>query len=477
MFIEKKLRTLIRAILLLIILSFAFNITNAGGKQVNVFYYPWYDTTRHWQEGYLRSILVPPQPPQLGQYSSRNNSVINQHITWSETYEISNWICSWWGPGSWEDITIENNIAPLLAGHNVTYCIFYESASLLNLQNNQINFDSSTTATFVSHIHYIASTYFSDPKYLKINGRPVIYLYLSRCFTGSYKAALQQIRQDVQTLGYNIYIVGDEVYWGTPDTARIATLDAITTYNMHGPANYAGYPSQTNFISDVYNQFVLYKTAATSKGVTFIPGTNPGFNDRGVRLSANHPVISDQFQQDSSYTSTLSHYADAVLGLIDPTINSVCVTSFNEWHEDTQIEPSIVSSPTNNDGTPDYEYTQGYYYKGYGTDYLQVIKDKFGSTTGITVQNNLPKSFALNQNYPNPFNPSTAISYRLSAVSQTTLKVYNVLGEEVATLVNGVQQAGEHTVNFNATNLTSGIYLYKLQAGNFVETKKMILMK
>ena len=83
----------------------------------------------------------------------------------------------------------------------------------------------------------------------------------------------------------------------------------------------------------------------------------------------------------------------------------------------------------------------------------------------------------LSQNYPNPFNPSTAISYQLSAVSQTTLKVFNILGQEVATLVNEVQQAGVHTVNFNANNLSSGIYFYQLHAGNFVETKKMVLMK
>jgi pectinesterase len=91
--------------------------------------------------------------------------------------------------------------------------------------------------------------------------------------------------------------------------------------------------------------------------------------------------------------------------------------------------------------------------------------------------NEIPGSFSLNQNYPNPFNPSTAISYRLSAVSQTTLKVYDILGREVATLVNEVQQAGNYKINFNAGNLPSGVYFYKLQAGNFNETKKMLLIK
>jgi hypothetical protein len=90
----------------------------------------------------------------------------------------------------------------------------------------------------------------------------------------------------------------------------------------------------------------------------------------------------------------------------------------------------------------------------------------------------------LNQNYPNPFNPATVISYQLSVISKVNLKVYDIIGKEVATLVNEVQQAGVYTVNFNAGNLSSGIYFYKLwvstptgTAGSFVQTKKMILLK
>jgi len=91
--------------------------------------------------------------------------------------------------------------------------------------------------------------------------------------------------------------------------------------------------------------------------------------------------------------------------------------------------------------------------------------------------------FSLSQNYPNPFNPSTTIKYSIprstefNSVAQTTLKIYDILGREVATLVNKQQQAGNYEVNFNANNLSSGIYFYKLQSGSFVESKKMILLK
>jgi hypothetical protein len=99
----------------------------------------------------------------------------------------------------------------------------------------------------------------------------------------------------------------------------------------------------------------------------------------------------------------------------------------------------------------------------------------------------IPLEFALMQNYPNPFNPSTVISYQLPVSSDVTLKVYDVLGNEVATLVDEEKPAGNYEVEFsakggsasggNAYNLASGIYFYKLQAGNFIETKKMLLMK
>jgi hypothetical protein len=98
--------------------------------------------------------------------------------------------------------------------------------------------------------------------------------------------------------------------------------------------------------------------------------------------------------------------------------------------------------------------------------------------TGIKTQTStVPKTFALSQNYPNPFNPSTNINFSLEKPSNVTLAVYNILGQKVATLVNSYMQAGSYTYQFNASKLASGIYIYRIEAGNFVSAKKMILMK
>jgi hypothetical protein len=90
---------------------------------------------------------------------------------------------------------------------------------------------------------------------------------------------------------------------------------------------------------------------------------------------------------------------------------------------------------------------------------------------------NLPKYYSLIQNYPNPFNPSTVISYQLPVISYVTLKVYDILGREVETLVNEEKPAGSYEAQFNASGLTSGIYFYQINAGEYSKTKKMILLR
>jgi Secretion system C-terminal sorting domain len=107
--------------------------------------------------------------------------------------------------------------------------------------------------------------------------------------------------------------------------------------------------------------------------------------------------------------------------------------------------------------------------------YAKVVTKLF--TDAEILLSNIPESFHLNQNYPNPFNPSTIIKYSIPNKGLVTLKVYNTIGEEVATLVNELEQAGNYEVEFNASSMPSGVYFYKLQVGDFVDAKKMILLK
>jgi hypothetical protein len=109
---------------------------------------------------------------------------------------------------------------------------------------------------------------------------------------------------------------------------------------------------------------------------------------------------------------------------------------------------------------------------------IGVITTNYSSTTGVEGQPNInPDRLNLDQNYPNPFNPSTKIRFSIPSNEFVTLKVYNVLGSEIVTLINDELNAGSFEVDFNASALNSGVYFYTMRTNKFTETRKMILMK
>jgi hypothetical protein len=119
---------------------------------------------------------------------------------------------------------------------------------------------------------------------------------------------------------------------------------------------------------------------------------------------------------------------------------------------------------------------------GLGTGQVgtELIVDELAFTTGtssVSLKELLPGSFSLHQNYPNPFNPTTAISYQLSAVSKIKLVIYDLLGREIAVLVDETKAPGSYAVTFDGAGLASGVYLYRMQAGSFTETKRLLLLR
>jgi hypothetical protein len=115
-----------------------------------------------------------------------------------------------------------------------------------------------------------------------------------------------------------------------------------------------------------------------------------------------------------------------------------------------------------------------------GDIYVQRVSASgtLGGATGVNENDHsLPTTFTLEQNYPNPFNPNTTISYQLPTQNHVTLKIFDVLGREVATLVKSVEQPGFKSVTFDASKLSSGMYFYRLQAGNYIDTKKLLLLR
>ena len=112
-----------------------------------------------------------------------------------------------------------------------------------------------------------------------------------------------------------------------------------------------------------------------------------------------------------------------------------------------------------------------------GCDNWPYWEETYQLVVGVENEITFPTEFALEQNYPNPFNPSTTISWQLPVGSQQTLKIYDVLGNEIATLIDEYKPAGRYEIEFTASSLPSGVYFYQMRAGDFIETKKMLLLK
>lgn len=137
----------------------------------------------------------------------------------------------------------------------------------------------------------------------------------------------------------------------------------------------------------------------------------------------------------------------------------------NKWQKGLRYDSLSLESVT---GTVQFETAQL-------SDYILVtVEDDITSVeSGVAA----PAEYALAQNYPNPFNPSTTITFTLAETSDVTLKVYNILGQQVASVINATLPAGTHSVQFDASALAAGMYLYQIQAADFNATRKMILLK
>lgn len=206
---------------------------------------------------------------------------------------------------------------------------------------------------------------------------------------------------------------------------------------------------------------IVLITIPTNISQPLFNGTNPGCSGGGCHTFQDGMVSVSV--TDLQVQITVSGTTGDVAGeLVDA---SGTVVDFNNK---TSSNPFTLTAP----GPGDYIINAGHK--------SPLVWDSASvniSVTGIGENSLNPTVLKLYDNYPNPFNPSTSIRYSIPEGSFTSIKIYNSLGREVANLVNETKTAGTYEVEFNALNLSSGIYYYTLQAGSFSETKKMILMK
>lgn len=219
--------------------------------------------------------------------------------------------------------------------------------------------------------------------------------------------------------------------------------------------------------------------------------------------------VFDRFEGDSLLdelsvqSGTINHTGFHTIDLANPVVLSagndfyvyLYLSEGGQPFDRTSIVPVLLGSTTqnvvvNSTAHPgesfyfDGSAWQDLYYYDFGTiDWngtanfcIKALTTTYTKNTEI-FETNISTSFVLAQNYPNPFNPRTTLEFHIPTGEFVTLKIYNLVGEEVATLVSGQLSAGSHTFEFNASNLPSGVYLYRLQAGSYTAAKKMVVIK
>jgi hypothetical protein len=183
-----------------------------------------------------------------------------------------------------------------------------------------------------------------------------------------------------------------------------------------------------------------------------------------------------------SYTSTYDHSGNQLTELDEVWSNNVWTNNHSNSYAFDNNGNCIHSENLiwqDSVWVKNMSYLNLYYnnHQDYLYYYGAVIDVQYTSITGITSEQLNTMSFNLLQNYPNPFNPSTTINYSLAKEGHVRLTIYNAIGSQVATVVNEYRPAGNYSVQFNAGSLASGIYLYRLESGNYTAAKKFILLK
>ncbi len=364
--------------------------TYSVGQQTNynvgAYYYAWYDQWFHLgPDKTVRKHLVPQQQPQLGWYDSNNAEIIGRHYDMARYAGIDYFTVSWWGQGSKDDNVLKNVMIDHPNRGNIKLCVMLEG----NINNDNV----------YDQMHYLASTYFSKPGYYKINGKPVVYVYQTRTRSKSdLQDFVNKMKQAARDAGFSdIYIVGDEIWSDSNgqwyyftfkyDESRINLFDAITNYDVYGyirEMNDYNSSASGRYVSssdlDNWNSWnERWKQEANSRGVNFIPGIFPGYNDEAVRdESATQPISRKLDNNDSEFGSLFAGEIARVKDDTDESIgNAITITSWNEWFEDTQIEPVTGSATTNvDDSSTGNQYTGGLYYEAYGDRYLNILREE-----------------------------------------------------------------------------------------------------
>ncbi len=261
---------------------------------------------------------------------------------------------------------------------NLKIALHYETTGRIGKEGEKL-------PNVMPDIKYMCENYFDHPNYYRVNGRPALFIYVSRHLhtIGVLEEALLTMRSTASKCGHNLYLIGDSVFESAPDPnaphSPFWYFDAVTNYDVYGSARRPEGHAGVDAVDSYYQEQAQWKVQALQDDCRYIPAVSPGYNDRGVRMDKDHPPLSRRITPSSQEGSLFHYQLKQAKQLVDDEIDKmILVNSFNEWHEDTQIEP-VVGDPS----TQPFNFTKGLEYVGYGDLYLDILGAATSSDTHL----------------------------------------------------------------------------------------------
>ena len=341
-----------------------------------------YYTVESERSKFRANGLSKPQLPTIGGYDAINSNIVTAHLQQSRQGNIGVWIVEWYGLNSQQDTLLRNQILNRNDLQDLKVSILYQVRSRINEQT----WDMSQVQTDMNHFFTNVAT---SPYYYKVEGRPIIFLSLTRWFFSKNKLQdLVTIIRDAAKANKidKVYLVGDQVWSSAPivdDYKPFQMLDAVANIDVYG--NMQNQPPSTAYeaVTGFYERQRDWRNYAWKAGCGYVPSVIAGFNNRAYESGRDDPIISRQLNATSPPGSFFALSLERARYLVDSTLSGlIIVSSFNRFREDTQIE-SLVGESTN---LPT-ELTQGETYRGYGDLYLNILAQKTQEYNTTVVDN------------------------------------------------------------------------------------------
>lgn len=294
---------------------------------IGAYYYPWY-----YKERWTREPVT--NTPKLGWYSSDDRKVAAEHLRWAKQADLDFFLISWLSPDGREGKNLKETVLPELEQARFRFALLYETPLALGLPAGQaidltgkLPDGAKAGDRLVEHFDHIAETYLKHKQYLRFDGKAVVVIYLVRDLVnaGPY---LKTVRERLGKRGVDLYLIADAVYWEAADQLDWAFLrehfQAVTAYNMY---------YRPKFLEAVQTQFKATDRAGRAEGMRLIPNVMPGYDDTPLRGTDRVTINRRRGQFYREYWGVASQF-------VAPDQPFLLVTSFNEWHEGTELEPS-----------------------------------------------------------------------------------------------------------------------------------------